>query len=146
MSSPIEHLAAPHRARGAAVLDTHVRSIMRAGVISVPSDASVRQVQRALVAHRVHAVLVLDAKTRVPVGWATVGGVLEHMLGDAPLTPAVVAVTEEAYSIAPGATAEEALRRLVETGSHRLLVRHHPASPPEGVLSEMDLVELCTPR
>jgi CBS domain-containing protein len=145
MQSRAEHMATPSRARSSA-LDTHVSSIMRAGVISVPGDASVRQVQRALVAHRVHAVLVVDVQTGEPIGWATAGGVLEHMLSDPALLPAVVAVTQPAESIAPSATAGDALRRILETGCPRLLVRRHPTSPPEGVVSEMDLVELATPR
>jgi CBS domain-containing protein len=148
MPSPAERLAASLSMHGGSArwLDAHVRSIMRAGVISVPSDASVRQVQRALVAHHVHAVLVVDAQTGEPVGWATALGVLEHMLADTSLVPAAVAVTEPAESIEPAATAEDALRRMLGTGCRRLLVRRHAVSPPEGVVSEMDLVELATPR
>ena len=147
MPTDADHLAVPLAARGTAGgLDTHVGSIMRAGVISMAGDASVRQVQRALVAHRIHAVLVVDVKTGEPIGWATAAGVLEHMLGDAALMPAVVAVTEPVESIAPGATAEQALRLMLDTGARRLLVRRHPGSPPEGVLSEMDLVEFAAPR
>jgi CBS domain-containing protein len=120
---------------------------MRAGVISVPDDASVRDVQRALVAHRVHAVLVVDARTRDAVGWATTRGVLEHMLGtDASLAPAALAVTEPAEGIPPSATAEEALRRMLETGCSRLLIRRHSDAPPDGVVSEMDLARLASPE
>jgi CBS domain-containing protein len=148
MPSPAEHQAASLSTHGGSArwLDAHVRTIMRAGVISVPSDASIRQVQRALVSHRVHAVLVLDAQTGGPAGWATPRGVLEHMLADTALMPAYAAVTEPAESIEPAASAEDALRRMLATGCSRLLVRRDAVSPPEGVVSEMDLVELAAPR
>jgi CBS domain containing-hemolysin-like protein len=146
MPSHAEHLAARSGAGGATGwLDAHVRTIMRAGVVSVPSDTSVRQVQRALVAHGIHAVLVVDVRSGEPLGWATPRSVLEHVLGDASLTPATVAIGAPAESIAPSATAGEALQLMIESGARLLLVRRHPGSPPEGVLSEMDLVELATP-
>lgn len=124
-------------------LDTHVRSIMRAGVISVPDDASVRQVQRALVAHRIHAVLVVGARGGQVVGWATARGVLGRMDPDESLLPAALAVTEPVEVISPTATAEEALRRLVETGAARLLVCRADGWQPEGVVSELDLIRLA---
>ena len=146
MPSPAEHLSVPIPAAGASTsLDTHVRAIMRAGVISVPDDASVRQVQRALVGHRVHAVLVVSVATGEPIGWATTRGVLQRSLADAALLPAALAVTEPVEAISPSATAEEALSRMVETGCARLLVRRSPGAPPEGVLSDMDLVRLMSP-
>ena len=146
MQSPVNHLAVPAPASGTSTsLDTHVRAIMRAGVISVPDDASVRQVQRALVAHGVHAVLVVSVQTGEPIGWATTRGVLEHALAYAALLPAALVVTEPVEAIAPSATGEEALRRMVETGAARLLVRRHPGSLPEGVVSDMDLIPLDDP-
>lgn len=146
MSSHAEHLAARSGAGSVTGwLQTHVRTIMRAGVISVPGDTSVRQVQRALVAHRIHAVLVVDAATSKPLGWATPRSILEHVLGDPALTPATSAIAEPAQSISPSATADEALQLMLESGARLLLVRRHPDSPPEGVVSEMDLIDLATP-
>ena len=118
---------------------------MRAGVISVPDDASVRQVQRALADHRVHAVLVVGASNGHVVGWATTRGVVERMDPDASLMPAALTVTEPVEIISPTATAEEALRRLVETGAARLLVCRGAGWQPEGVVSELDLIRLTTP-
>jgi CBS domain-containing protein len=145
MSQTSEPLLPSPSVRPRAFLQQPVRSIMRAGVVSVPDDASVRSVQRALVGHRLHAVLVVDACTAQPIGWATATGVLEHLLGaDASLMPAAVAVTDAAESISPSATAEEALRLMLATGCARLLVRRHPGAPAEGVVSEMDVVRLGT--
>lgn len=144
MPSPAEHHAAPYARTWGDRLDSHVRSIMRAGVISVPGDASVRQVQRAIVEHGVHAVLVVNVRTSEPLGWATTRGVLEGSLGDAALLPASGAVTERVETIAPNATAEDALRRMVERGAARLLVCRHPGAPPEGVITDMDLIRVTT--
>lgn len=142
MPNHAEHLVAP---KGAGWFGTHVRSIMRAGVVSVPSDTSVRQVQRALIAHRIHAVLVVDVLTGKPIGWATPRSILEHVVGDAALTPVTATIAARPESIAPSATAAEALQLMLDTGARLLLVRRHPDSPPEGVVSEMDLIELATP-
>jgi len=136
----------PHRtAPTLQSLDTPVRSIMRAGVITVPDDASIRQVQRALVAHRIHAVLVVGARSGEVVGWATAGGVLGRMDPDGSLLPATLAVAEPAEVISPTATVEEARRRLVDTGAARLLVCRADGWQPEGVISELDLIRVATP-
>jgi hypothetical protein len=34
---------------------------------------------------------------------------------------------------------------MLETGCSRLLIRRHSVAPPDGVVSEMDLVRLATP-
>ena len=147
MPTPAEHMARPGaRAAATAWLDTPVRNIMRAGVISVPADASVRQVQRALVSHEVHAVLVVKVDSGEPIGWATTRTVLAHMLSDAALIPAKAVATEPIHSISPSATAEEALSQMLEKSARHLLVRRHVDSPPEGVIAEIDLVELSAPR
>ena len=142
MPSSAEHQAAPYDRTWGSRLDSHVRTIMRAGVILVPEDASVRQVQRALIEHGVHAILVVGTQTGLPVGWATTRGVLERALGDAALLPAVLAVTEPVETIQPNATAEDALRQMVERGAARLLVCRKPGAPPEGVLTDTDLIRL----
>ena len=143
MPSAAEHLIAP--LRGVEALAAPVRSVMRAGVISVPEDASVLQVQRALVGHGVHAVLVLATGTGDVVGWATTRGVLARALSDASLLPALTAVTEPVEVVSPSASVEEALRKLADTGASRLLVRRGPFTPAEGVLSDVDLVRYITP-
>ena len=64
-------------------LATPVRDIMRPGVIVLSDDASVVQAQRALLAHNVHAVLVVEDATGRPMGWVTTRG----LLGGAIATP-----------------------------------------------------------
>ena len=57
-------------------LEVPVRTIMRPGVIAVPEDASLRQAQRAMAAHGVHAVLVVGARQGIPLGWVTSHGMM----------------------------------------------------------------------
>jgi CBS domain-containing protein len=64
---------------------------------------------------------------------------------DGSLVPAASAITDPVETISPLATADEALRRLRDTGAARLLVCRVPGRQPEGVVSELDLVRLATP-
>ena len=52
---------------------------MRPGVIAVSEDASLRQVERAMMRHGVHAILLLGQATGRPVGWVTTRGVLRWL-------------------------------------------------------------------
>jgi CBS domain-containing protein len=123
-------------------LDTSVREIMRPGVIVLADDASVVQAQRALVAHGVHAVLVLERGSGRAVGWVTSRGLLPWLARDAALAHARAAVTEAAVVIEPSATAREALEALQAEGVTRLLVTRHADSLPEGVVADVDLLRL----
>lgn len=139
-----EFLTAPDRS-GGRPLDREVREIMSPGVTSVVEDASLRQVYRALVAHRVHAILVLGLTDGRPVGWVTASGLLGWIDTDATMRPARDAVTEEPATIEPSATAAEAVAALSRSGVSRLLVQRGPGVLPEGVVTEMDLVALQLP-
>lgn len=136
-----EFLAAPRRPASGA-LDWEVREIMSPGVISVVEDASLRQVYRALVVHRVHAMLVLSLTDGRPLGWVTAKGLLGWIGADDTMRPARDAITEEAITIGPSATAAEAVALLGRPDTSRLLVQRGPGVLPEGVVTEMDLVAL----
>ncbi|MEA2177125.1 MAG: hypothetical protein QOG77_422 [Solirubrobacteraceae bacterium] len=123
-------------------LDTPVRDIMRPGVIVLSDDASVLQAQRSLIAHGVHAVLVLERFSGRPVGWVTSRGLLHWCDRDASLTSARSAVTEPAVAIEPSASAQEALDTLDREGATRLLVSRQSDGLPEGVVADMDLLRL----
>jgi CBS domain-containing protein len=131
--------------RGAASgdrLDTPVRDIMRPGVIALSDDASVLQAQRSLIAHGVHAVLVLERFSGRPVGWVTSRGLLRWCDRDASRASVPSAVTEPAVTIAPSASAREALDTLDREGATRLLVSRQRDGLPEGVVADMDLLRL----
>jgi len=127
---------------GAAWLRTPVRAFMRPGVVTVADDASLLQVQRAMVAHNVHAVLIVS--TSGPLGWVTAAGLMSH-LGDEPaMYRASSAITERPVSIAPTAPAADAWRALADPATSHLLVAPRADAPPQGVVSELDLVRLAS--
>ena len=122
-------------------LQTPVRAFMRPGVVSVGEDASLHQVQRAMVAHGVHAVLITAAGG--PIGWVTATGLLPWLEREPALYPARSAVSEKVAYIPPGASARDALHMLSEPDVGHLLVSPRTATSPQGVVSEIDLVRLA---
>ena len=123
-------------------LQTPVRSFMRPGVVSVGEDASLHQVQRAMVAHGVHAVLITAAGE--PVGWVTATGLLPWLTKETALHSAGAAISEKVVYIPPSAYASVALRLLDQPGVGHLLVSPRTATSPQGVVSEIDLVRLAS--
>jgi len=73
-------------------------------------------------------------------------GLLPRLLEDPSLVPASAAITEEPTTIEPGATAEEAVSALSDPAVSHLLVSRHPDSPPQGVVTELDLLVLSARR
>ena len=123
-------------------LRTPVRAFMRPGVVTVAEDASLLQVQRAMLAHGVHAVLIVG--TDGPVGWITAGGLIPWLGQDAALYPASDAHSETVVWIAPTAPAADALRALAHPATTHLVVSPRADAPPYGVVSEIDLVRLAS--
>ena len=97
-------------------LDAAIRDVMRPGVIVISGHASVARAQRALLAHGVHAILVLDDDGGRPLGWVTSRGLLRWAERDITLCSARDAVTEAPVAIDPSATAREALAVLAARG------------------------------
>jgi CBS domain-containing protein len=123
-------------------LDTAVREVMRPGVIVIAGHASVARAQRALLAHGVHAVLVLDDENGRPHGWVTSRGLLSWAHRDVALSAARDAVTEPPLAIDPSASAREALDLLEREAATRLLVVRGDDGVPEGVVADVDLLRL----
>ncbi len=116
-----------------------LRTVMRPGVIVVSEDASAAQAHRALLAHGVHAVLVLERSGRA-VGWATPRGVLGLVGRDAEALSAADAVTEKAVVLEPFRTVHDALEAMQREGVARILVAGAAGRMPEGVVTEHDLL------
>ena len=137
-----EHFAAPAR-QPLPLLEREVADLMTPGVVSITERAPVRRVFQALAAHPVHAILVTGTESGSPLGWITVHGLLGWM--DGPLArPAREAITEEAITVRGSLPARAALSTMMAHGVGRLLVREGKSGPPEGVISERDLVvERC---
>jgi len=125
-------------------LQTPVRDFMRPGVIAVSEDASLRQAERAMVRHGVHAILVLGRTNGLPLGWVTSRGMLQWISHDLGLIPVSQAVIEAPTYIEPGATAQEAVQALSGAGVSHLLVTRVPGQTPQGVVSDLDVIALCT--
>ena len=123
-------------------LDTPVREVMRPGVIVLAEDAAVHQAQRALVAHGVHAVLVLAKDGGRPLGWVTSRGLVRWCDREIALASARDAVTEPAITIEPSASAREALEAMEREDASRLLVARHRDGLPEGVVADVDLLRI----
>jgi CBS domain-containing protein len=127
-------------------LDREVRDLMRPGVISLPGGASLRQVQRTLASHEVHAVLIADNHTGKPLGWVTARGLLDHASRDLDLVTAASVVSEPAVTISPSASVRTALDALLSSDGSRLLVCQAGCDAPEGVVTDLDLVKLLGSR
>ena len=125
-------------------LQTPVRDFMRPGVIAVSEDASLRQAERAMVRHGVHAILVLGRTSGRPLGWVTSRGMLGWINQDLGLVQAGRAVSETPTYIEPGATAQEAVQALSDVAVSHLLVARAPGETPQGVVSDLDVIALCT--
>ena len=123
-------------------LQTPVRAFMRPGVVTVAEDASLLQVQRAMIAHGVHAVLI--SAPDGPLGWITAAGLLPWLDKEPALYSARAAISERPAYIPPGASARDALRAFTEAGVSHLLVSPRTSSSPQGVVSEIDLVRLAS--
>jgi CBS domain-containing protein len=121
-------------------LDTPLRDVMRPGAIVIADDASVQDAQRALVAHRVHSVLVLDHAAGRALGWITTRGLLPWYEREVELACARDAVSEPAITIGPSASVRAAFAALEREGASRLLVARHHSGLPEGVVSDSDLL------
>ena len=125
-------------------LHTPVREFMRPGVIAVSDDASLRQAERAMVRHGVHAILLLGRTTGKPVGWVTTRGMLKWLNHDLGLVPASQGITEPPTYIDASATAQEAVDALSAPGVSHLLVSRAAGETPQGVVADIDVVALCT--
>ena len=127
-------------------MNQEVREVMTPGVVSVPGDASLRQVQGALVAHAVHAVLVVDRKSAAPLGWVSASGLLRWAVEPTIHATAQQAICEPLHTISPSANVREAVDLLLQPGVSHLLVAHHGAGSGEGVVSDIDVVRALSHR
>jgi len=123
-------------------LETPVRDFMTPGVLTIAEDASLGQVYKAMVAHSVHALLVVGRTEGKPVGWVTTRGLLSWVGRDRSLASAGDAITERPSKVHATATAREAITALSQPGTSHLLVCRADDASPEGVVSDLDLIAL----
>jgi len=120
--------------------EIEVSEVMRPGVVTVAEDASVLQARRALQAHGVHAVLVVERSHGRPLGFITARGLLGWVDRDETIAYARDAVSQAPVWVPPSASLRQALDAMLEPGVTHLLVRRGPAEMGEGVVSALDLL------
>ena len=125
-------------------LSTPVRDIMRQGVVALPQNSSLLEAKRAMVRHRIHAVLIVASDTGRPLGWVTDRSLLAWLERDLGALRAGQAITEPAHSVEPDSIARVALEALEAPGVTHLLVAPAGGGPPHGVVAALDLVDLVT--
>ncbi len=113
---------------------------MRPGVVTAAEDASVLQARRAVQAHGVHAVLVVERSHGRPLGFITGRGLLEWVDRDETLAYARDAVSQAPIWVRPSASLREAIEAILKPGVTHLLVRRAHDEMGEGVVSALDLL------
>src|SRR4051794_23327935 len=124
----------PDRRWGAAVEEA-----MTPGVIALAEDATLHQVRRALIEHRVDALLVVGRVNGMPLGWITATGLLAHLEDDPWHVRAVDLVSERPNVIHPADALRHAAALLAAPGTTHLLVAHGDRSFA-GVVTARDLL------
>jgi CBS domain-containing protein len=122
-----------------ALSSTTVREVMSPGIVALSGETTVGACAQAMHARRTHAVLIIDAASREPLGWVFHRDVLLHIREDPLTTLASAAVSHEAVWIDPLDSVEEAAQRMQEEDLTHLLVGS-PGTVAEGVLSSWDVV------
>lgn len=122
-----------------ALSSTTVREVMSPGIVALSGDVTVGACAEAMHARRTHAVLIIDAASREPLGWVFHRDVLHHIREDPLTTLASAAVSHEAVWIDPLASVEEAAERMQREDLTHLLVGT-PSAIAEGVISSWDVV------
>ncbi len=117
-----------------------VRDVMSPGIIVISGDTTVATCAAAMHERRTHAVLVVDDRTRQPLGWVFHHDILHHLRSDPLTTVAADVVSREPLYIDPEDSVDDAAERMVDNNVSHLLVGKSPERIPEGVVSSWDLV------
>jgi CBS domain-containing protein len=136
--------ARPDRFASQQYLDLEVRDIMTPGIATISEETPLRLASRALVVHRIHAVLVVGERSRALLGWVTARGLLNWATQDLDMAAARDGITHDPVTIDPGATVRQALTALEQPGVSQLIVSNGPHRTPHGALSDLDVVALLT--
>lgn len=131
-----------------------VETVMTSDVVTVPSDASFKEVTATLVDHGISGVPVVDAERRV-IGVVTEADLLRRAAADQGVRPgreqrpnerpdaptAGEAMSSPAVTTSAGTTVDEAARTMSRHGFKRLPVVD-PDGRPVGIVSRADLLSV----
>src|SRR5689334_8542520 len=123
-------------------LDGNVQDIMTTGVVSLPATAPLRSVHEAMVAHHLHAVLIVEPDDGKPCGWITTRGLLAWAGRVGSVRSARSAINEPVRWLRPQASLREAAKLVVAAGVSHILVAEREGSAPLGVVGDADIVRL----
>lgn len=116
-----------------------VRDVYHRGVIFCKPDTPLQEVVGVLANTGIHAVMVAEREGEPPEGIISHTEVIAHYGEDmAALTAGDVATTG-VISVSEGATVEAAVKKILESNIHRLLVMGEDGRPL-GILSTTDIV------
>jgi CBS domain-containing protein len=125
--------------------DARVSDVMRHGVISCPPETDLHEVARMMVAHQVHAIVVVGHELgHGQRAWGVVSdldvlstahpGGVDRIAGEAAATPAVM--------VAPGESLVRAAQLMREHETSHALVADNISGEPVGVLSTLDVARV----
>jgi CBS domain-containing protein len=123
-------------------LDGNVQDIMTTGVVSLPATAPLRSVHEAIVAHDVHAVLIVEPADSTPRGWITTHGLLVWAGKVGSMRNARSAISEPVRWLTPESSIREAAHLMVAADVSHILVAEREGSAPLGVVADADIVRL----
>ncbi|MFH0774657.1 MAG: CBS domain-containing protein [bacterium] len=123
--------------------DKKVLDVMTRGVVSVHLTDSAKEVARALVENKIHAVAVMDDNGDV-IGVISEMDLLKVMDQDLDLTRAEDIMSSHLRSITPNSRLREAAEVMLGLKVHRLIVLHPEGRRAVGVLSISDIIREMT--
>ena len=116
-----------------------VRDIYHRGVIFCKPDTPVQEVVRVMADTGIHAVMVAEHEGGFPVGVVSHTDVIAHYGEDMTALRAGDVATTGVVSVSEDAALEVAVKRLLESNIHRLLVTSE-GGRPAGILSTTDII------
>lgn len=116
-----------------------VRDIYHRGVIFCRPDTPLQEVVEVLANTGIHAVMVAEREGEPPVGMVSHTDVIAHYGEDMTSLQAGDVATAGVISVSESATVEAAIKTLLASDIHRLLVVSEDGKPL-GILSTTDIV------
>lgn len=119
--------------------ERHVRDIYHKGVILCKPDSPLQEVVRVMADTEVHGVMVTEREGEPPVGVISHIDIIAHYGENLSTIQARDVMTASVINISEDATVGEAVKKLLESKIHRLLVVSGDGKPL-GILSTTDII------
>ena len=123
-----------------------VADVMREGIFTCPSSATLREVARILSDRRIHCVVVSGLPGRDVWGVVSDLDLVRGAGGDLDETTAGEVAATEVVTVAPSATLDDAAQLMAEHEVAHLIVVHLETGRPMAVISTLDLARAFASR